>query len=415
MLDYYQPIFPRLMAAVERSGYRTDTPHPLRRAFWKEISPGMYIPDVGGALVQRYQQAVEVQLSQQLARHSLAYWLHIHRRLGPTTFGPQMTTRTVAILRATLEAAMQKYARFGWCDGIGLSSEVRMSSILAGKLVDRAYKVIRDQLRETPQLVLTKFARKQLIEFYDLEKLAFEIWRSAAALRILGKGAPLVVTGAPDPDFGDARSDELDRLVMSYDRRATPLATSATGTTFPNDPDTWRGPHAVFMPQLNAEPLVPNPMAALAQMLHKVTVPADSPTNFVWLPINLMGYLDAHQPFAAAFEARHGLPLHWVVGVIGTLCLGAEIAWRHGDFRQLWHHWQRAYEGPVRRSLVIDLIAEHLAEAFQLMGLARKEARSMWRLWLVSWSWTTPDAMPSVWRSVGHTQSFCQAATTACL
>jgi hypothetical protein len=247
--EYYQPIFRLLIGAVQRTGYDTETPHPLRKSFWHIVPPGKYSPERARPIIGQYLSVVEKELGGILSRHSIAYWLHIHRRLSPTSFGPEMNPKTVYLIRATLEAAIQKYARMGLCDGIGLSNEVSEQSIMDGALLAPEFKYTLKYLRCKPQLVLIKFGLRQLIEFYDLEKLAYDIWRCAAVMRTLGKGAPLIVVEDPIA-FYDGRSDELDRLVTIYDKRRIPLAMSATGTVFSYDPRDLERTGFILLPAL---------------------------------------------------------------------------------------------------------------------------------------------------------------------
>ena len=80
------------------------------------------------------------------------------------------------------------------------------------------FEIERNILQSSEQLVLTDFSVKELRDFYEVERLAYEIWRSGAMLRIVGKGAPIVVDDSP-VFVHDGRSEELGRLVEIFDSR----------------------------------------------------------------------------------------------------------------------------------------------------------------------------------------------------
>jgi hypothetical protein len=132
-----------------------------------------------------------------------------------------------------MEAAIQKYAQSSRCEGICLSDQVEIDQIFEGLLLAPEFAVIRDGIRGQPaQLVLTRFGVTQLMQFYEAEKIAYEIWRCGATLRVMGKGAPLMVDPESDQSFHDDRSEELNHLLDHYDSRDFAGGVSATGTVF---------------------------------------------------------------------------------------------------------------------------------------------------------------------------------------
>lgn len=76
------------------------------------------------------------------------------------------------------------------------------------------------QRRSGTRLVLANFGKEELLEFYRFEQLAFEVWRGAAVMRALGKGAPLRVFDNNELFFADDRSEQLNALI---DRKRTSL------------------------------------------------------------------------------------------------------------------------------------------------------------------------------------------------
>jgi hypothetical protein len=107
---------------------------------------------------------------------------------------------TIAITRATLEAACQKYGQVALCNRVANSDEIQKEAILQGKFAklhtDRA-------VHELPsQLVLTDFGLEELKQFYSTEHLAYEVWKAMATLRSVGKGCGLTVTGMTSMTHG---------------------------------------------------------------------------------------------------------------------------------------------------------------------------------------------------------------------
>ena len=187
------------------------------------------------------------------------------------------------------------------------------------------------EITERPQLVLTEFGEFELSQFYGLEKLAYEMWRSMATLRALAKGAPLRVAGT-DEWFGDDRSDELDQLLEIYDEREHGGAVSDTGTVFDRSPEHTNPVGIVFLPALNAHHRPWNSFQPLfahfgLSLEFLPTGDVDFP-NFFWGPFNLSDFYEAHKPFGAAFARNYGRDLESVIAVIAGISVSAFRDWQ---------------------------------------------------------------------------------------
>lgn len=366
--DYYQPILNLLIQSIGKTGYSTKAPHSLRNSFWKLLPYDTYPSYHAREIVRQYGNIVEKEIGAILSKHSIAYWLHLYRRLSPTPFGPEQDSKTVLLIRRTLEAAIQKYGLSQQCNRVGFSNRVPMESILKGALMAPEFKYIRDGLKDFPQLVLTDFGTEELIEFYEVEKLAFELWRCAATLRIIGKGASLRVVDDPIA-FYDDRSDELDKLVHIYDDRSVGMGMSATGTVFPQDFDKWPASGGIFLPVYNVNALPFDIFNKMFQKFYGFEFSQETFPNFIWIPFNLAGYFASHKPFAESFEKAHGIPLPWIIGIVGALAYRVRIVWRELGGPRILHYWKRAYEGPYERAYVIKEIEDFLRPASELFGL----------------------------------------------
>jgi hypothetical protein len=316
-LEYYQLPFQMLHRQLGQSNELVG-PHPVRASYWTVVPAGRYPPDQGRKLLSQYCKVVERYLGEEISQHSVAYWLHAYRRIAPRPAGENDDPATTTIVRGTVDAAIQKYGKLSPCDGVGFSNEVADHEIVDGLLMSPELNEYRKGLRAAPQLVLTKFGLEQIKQLYLCEKLAYEMWRSGAALRILGKGASLVVDHSTQAYFFDDRSAELDQLVSSYDKRQGIFAASATGTAFEHDPKNW--PTAVVLPSFNVER---KGGAAVQRLLRRFGAAFASPgeTNFVWMPFNLKAFYDAHEPFAPSFLVAKGIPLLDVFAVLVAFTL----------------------------------------------------------------------------------------------
>jgi hypothetical protein len=368
-LEYYELPFVLFHKALKDLQYNDDFSQ-ARRDFWAVVPPGTYGPEKGRAIVLQYLKRLDARLAAVISQHSIGYWLHIYRRLAPASIGKQKDPATVGLVRAAMEAAIQKYAQPKRCDGVAFSAEVGVEQIFDGLLLAPEFAFIKDSLSSQPsQLVLTKFGVTQLMEVYEAEKIAYEVWRSGATLRTLGKGAPLVVDPTSKELFYDNRSDELNQLIDYYDCRDMAVGVSATGTVFSEfNLDPKKGGN-IFLPVYNVNQFTAADFARVFNSFGlEIAHPEAERPNFIWFPFNLAGFYRAHLPFAEAYKDQRGIDLEWIVALIGTLGYRAQYLWNE-DPLNLWRFWKRAYEGPSRKQLVIQEIKTFLPPACELLGL----------------------------------------------
>jgi hypothetical protein len=363
ILEYYQPVF----LLIHRDLAATDSfprrPHSIRDSFWHLIPQGEYDPQQGRNFLLSYRSAVEQELNKILATHCISYWLHAYRRLSPGPIGEDKRPMTILWVRANLEASVQKYASLTECDGIARSDTVDEKNILSGALMHPDFKMLRDGIRQARQLVLTKFDSSSMRQLYEAETLAYELWRIGAALRIVGKGAGLIVANYPG-NFFDNRSEELAELVEHFDNRPRKLDSSATGTVFSNQIEKTG---IILLPRYDVERTSKKALDSILKKF-KWKINSDFVPNFVWLPFNLRGYARAHLPFAKDFELLHKVPLASVLAVIGAVALETLSYWYDAPERII-QYWQRAYAGPWLKTEVQENIEKFIpisAKAFEL-------------------------------------------------
>lgn len=223
-IDYYTPTFLRYHERLNDVGFEVETVHPIRTHYWGTIPPGEYSHNLATILLDGYIARVEQELASALSQHSILFWLHQYRRLFPGSSGISREGATRMMQRAAFEAAVQKYALPDRCSGLVSSNSVPIERVLDGSEHPSEREYL-EKLLANPQLVLVDYGWQDLLKLYELEKLAYEIWRAGAQRRGVGKGAVLVRT-TDRILVGEARDDKLEALITSYDRRTHGFSTS---------------------------------------------------------------------------------------------------------------------------------------------------------------------------------------------
>lgn len=376
MLDYYQRPFLLLHQENARIYQDFTMPHSIRNRFWQLVPPGEYPSEEGRVFLSSYLTAVESELAKQIKELSVAYCVHLYRRLAPGPIGRDQQPRTIGLTRAVLEAAIQKYAPSQLCNKIAESSAVPIGKVLGGLLMAPEFEVERNIVAQANQLVLTDFTSIDLLAFYDLERLAYEIWRTAATLRTTGKGAPLIVCDPPEC-FADGRSTELDFLVTNYDKRTgrSEWSSSASGVTFA-DVAQQSAEGCVLVPIYNVGGVTSTDFKDFFSQMYGARLMSEVTFNFVWVPFNLREYRKAHLPFATAFYDRYNISLDAVLAVIAALSLRVEYSWLQTRGMSFFRFFQRAYEGPDNIKDIRDAILLLLPDACKTLGVDKATVAS---------------------------------------
>lgn len=327
-----------------------------RQSFWRSVPLGKYNPENARPLLVKYLKALERDLSNLLSKQSIAYWLHLYRRLAPTPITEDKRPVTIYLVRAILEAGIMKYARFSPCNRVGLTSEVPIDQIMGGILIRKEFELEKNIIKNSaPQLVLTDFGLRELSEFYLIEKLCYEVWWSMAVLRGLGKGAPLIVEESSF-DIHTAPSDELRKLIEIYDNRIGKHGydASATGTVFFPIKSENQESGDILIPIYNVVGIKYKDINKLFLKLFKIKVesPAYGQFNFIWDIFELRNYYRFHKPFANGFKQKHEISLESVMAVIAALWCRVNFLWSIVGAPIVFRHWQKAYEGPYEKEFI---------------------------------------------------------------
>ncbi len=348
--------------------YDIKLPHPVRFSYWGLVPRGFYNSEDGRDLILQYMKIVEEKIGTTISKHSLPYWLHVYRRLSPRGAGSDNNPRTVGLTRMILEAAFQKYAKIDDTPDMGLTNEVRREDILDGALMSSDFDDLYKLILERPQLVLRKFNLDDLKLFYETEKLGYEIWLGSANLRSLSKGAQLFVDDNPI-DFYDKRSDELNKLIKSYDNRIQYNTESVSAKSVVFTEAINKNTMGILLPSYNLYVEDFTEINHLTEKVYNFVLPSIFVTNFLWTPFKMINYLESHKPYSTSFEHKHGVNFFSVIIVLTALLYRVMYSWSEHGASPFVHHWQRAYDGPTSKENIESEIKYFLpivSELFQI-------------------------------------------------
>lgn len=360
MLDYSQRPFFWLHDQLRKSGY-PDSPHDERSRYWTTIPPGEHPSTIGIGFIDEYLEVLERRIKIEVEQHSVVYWLHVLRRILPSGAGENNDPLTNGLVRVTFEASIRKYGQLVGCGDVAMSTEVIIENMFGGLLKSSEFALERKILKDNRgQLVLANFTMSDLRQVYEVEKLCYEVWKCMATRRALGKGAPLRVFELL-PFFHDARSTELDILITSYDRRQPSGNVTASATVYAST-----AKFGAAVPQYNVllQKLEKND---LLKKTFQIELSQEFVPNFIWGSEDLSSFYEAHKPFADAFSEQNHVKLVDVISVIASLSTIVLSGWK--DFREMVRSFQRAYDGPSRRELIIAGIRRRLSVAIELYSL----------------------------------------------
>ena len=261
-----------------------------------------------------YSRSLESRIKSIVSSKSTAYWYHLVRRIGPGSLGTDQSPGTIDTIRTIINAAIQKYALVEQCQHVGSTKKVKIEQVFKGLLMADEFEYERRLLHEGPeQLVFLDFDQGNLLEYYNLEMLSYEIWKCAATNRIIAKGALLCVDLESDEKFYDVRSDELNHLVKIYDNRDHFFDSSSTGTVF-NKLIDETGDYTL-VPDYNADKLdakVINPLF----LSMDVCFPEEYVSNYVMKAISIKGFFHSHLPLSQDFHNKHNVLYEYVIQII---------------------------------------------------------------------------------------------------
>jgi hypothetical protein len=177
--------------------------------------------------------SIDNEMRNLVSRRSVAYWLHIYRRIG-VYLSPEHEDKTdhvtVGLVRQIGELAIQKHGlRMGYKE-FGLSDKLGPDRILGGWMKkglkslggdgiggEQIFREYSAMLKNNPTWVIRDFSKRDFLDIYALEGAAYQYWRLTALLRSLGKGARIIVDETGDWDY--VPNHALTQLIVSIDKR----------------------------------------------------------------------------------------------------------------------------------------------------------------------------------------------------
>ena len=324
-------------------------------------------------LCNDYLLAVEQRLCSLLCGHSLAFWMHLYRRIAVALGAdhPKTDPPTLRLVRQIVELAIYKYGAVATTpDDVGWTTALHPNQILGGhyqRLIKRWLKPKGEEeirthfarLRTNSQWVISRFLLADYFHMFEIEGLAYEYWRTTAIMRGVGKGLPYIYAG--NVDWPEQRgSSTLLNLLKSYDSRteAVPFSASLMGVWFQPGIKNLDFSRTLFVPVYNVYSEDGTEFLRLFD-LHAVDYAGDPFTlNFLARSFDIQAFRDAHQFAGESFEAHYGISLDgylitlWALSHIATfppelfaaMSTDADLkAVRYAISRQFLNLLQRGY------------------------------------------------------------------------
>lgn len=355
VIEYYNRYFNELHLALDNSSYNSKI-HSCRHDFWKLIPHNMYSGSDAIDIVNSYINSLEDRLKSIISIKSIFYWLHVYRRIAPIVNMGSEDKMTTFSVRSILESSFQKYGTSELGIDIGTSKEVPIEQIFGGKLMSNEYSLERQSINEMPpQAVLLKFGLTELIELYDCEKIAYEIWKATALFRIIEKGASLMVNLKSENLFSDDRSDDLNFLVTNFDSRNEKFRSlaSATGIIFQDIKDqNQKG--SILLPFYNIYSLNINLFQDAFNSIRKENVNYNLIPNFMIGRVDLGSYYHLHRPFSEGFKIKYDVSLEIVLLIVYYLTFVLIQDWVNPSSNELIRFFKRAYVGFSSKKEMLD-------------------------------------------------------------
>jgi hypothetical protein len=365
--EYYSRPFYLLQSELKRTGYSFHTVSATRSSFWKIVPDEALSSERSRDTILTYAKVVERDLRVILEARSIAYWLHLFRRIGPGAIGADKNPATISTTRRVLEAAAQKYSQLSLCEAIGPSTPGNLQKVFSGLLSAPDFTLEREALmRADPQFVLLAFTSDNLRQFYELEKLAYEIWFCGALLRIVGKGAKLRRIDG-DECVTDTRSDELNFLVRNYDQRAGSGSVSSKAVAY-GDPS--RQGDLLMLPAWNSSDERIERSNAFAEKVLGLRLSPNFRPNFILAPFEIGKFFRAHLKFADAFAQQNGVSYQGYFVALTALAWRLADLWRKTDGDYFVRDIQRAYHTGLSRADIIGEIRYYQGTANRILGLS---------------------------------------------
>ena len=375
-LDYYQRPFYLISKPIVAEILKQ--PHPKRKSYWSLIPQKEYSYLQSKQLVETYYSSILKEIEKIVSSKSRMYWLHLSRRILPNTSGKDKSPITIGVTRKIIDGAIEKYAKEEFCEHIGITGEIDISQVFDGLLLSDDLEYERELLKNLPrQVVLTKFNQTNMLEYYTLEKLAYEVWKCGATLRALGKGAIIKINHSDKEYFTEMRTPELAFLIDNYDNRSFSFITTRKGVVIENKDDLNSG--KLLVPIYNVSNIK---MDLFNPIFKQFDIPLsfgdEMMTNFLPLLYPLRGFYNNNKPLFGSFFKKYKIE------VVSILTVITAVAYRifhklflEKDVAMVKPLFLRGYQGPVLESDILKELDYFKNFAFLNLELDEEEKKKV--------------------------------------
>lgn len=365
--EYYQLAFAHLHAKyLKNTGEQVSMGRSaLRKKYADSVATGriqVLEGDDASTFMSRFLSVVEGEMKELLASHSPYYWLYLYRRVGLGSIlegGENDNAMTLGSIRKVVETAMLKHGDLSNQTDLCSSRAVPAKDLLDGlfyeALASSGQKATEIEAvwrlyNRKEQWVPSGYKRADHAKIYMLEGYAYEFWRATAAMRAIGKGAALHV--AADGAWNELRSDALDWLIRSFDRRLEAgqrYISTAKGLLSFNRPSAQDDDQ-----EATAAALVDKLIFASYNVKHikigeisaELREIGDAVTNFFPVSLDYTRFIQAHRILEKPFHRKWGFTLRGVFLFFWSVSLFVLNARRTEDAPNslsVFHLLQRAY------------------------------------------------------------------------
>ncbi|WP_111710066.1 hypothetical protein [Lutibacter citreus] len=373
-LDYYQRPFFLISQPIASEVIKQ--PHSKRKSYWRLIPKKEYNHLQSKQLIDTYYSSILKEIEKIVSTKSRMYWLHLSRRILPSTSGKDKSPITVGVTRKIIDGAIEKYAKDEFCEHIGITGEIDISEVFDGLLLRNDLEYERELLKSLPrQIVLTKFNQTNMLEYYTLEKLAYEVWKCGATLRALGKGATIKINHSDKEYFTEIRSPELAFLIDNYDNRTFSFITSRKGVVLEDKDDLNSGKLLVPIYNVsNSKMDFFNPI--FKQFGISLSFGDNMITNFLPILYPLKGFYNNNKPLFGSFFKKYKIEVVSILTVITAVAYKIfHKLFLEKDVGMVKPLFLRGYQGPILERDILKELNYFKHFAFLNLGLNEDEKK----------------------------------------
>lgn len=278
--------------------------------------------------------AIDAEMQALISRRSVAYWLHLYRRIG-VFLSPHHEDKTdhvtLGLVRQIAELAIQKHGlrsgekEFGRSDALGpdliLGGWMKKGLKSLGRKDLSGEKIYREycrHLRNVSNWVIRDFSKKDLFDIYAIEGAAYQYWRITALLRALGKGARIRIDRSGDWHYSP--DCELSELLESIDKRNESRSSFSSLMGIWIDNDTIVGGKSERTDDLDVVffPVYNTTRAEISSEFELLGIrfAENAVTNFFPLYMRAKPFFDSHAFMRDEFSKKRGYDFELLISVL---------------------------------------------------------------------------------------------------